>query len=73
MPFTPVTEKEKQAALIKNMEPRERYLYNLARGEDPDNPMTISETAKFMDKNKKAIGFSEGGITGLRSKYEYKK
>jgi hypothetical protein len=73
MPFKPVTEKEKQAALIKNMEPRERYLYNLARGEDPDNPMTISETANFMDKNKKAIGFAEGGITGLRSKYEYKK
>ena len=73
MPFKPVTEKEKEAALIDKMEPRERYLYNLARGQDPDNPMTISETAKFMDKNKKAIGFSEGGITGLRSKYEYKK
>ncbi len=69
----PVTDNEKLDALIKNMEPRERYLYNLARGEDPDNPMTISETAKFMDKNKKAIGFSEGGITELRSKYEYKK
>ena len=73
MPFKPVTEKEKEQGLIDKMEPRERYLYNLARGEDPDNPMTISETAKFMDKNKKAIGFSEGGITGLRSKYEYKK
>ena len=73
MTFKPVTEKEKQAALIKNMEPRERYLYNLARGEDPDNPITISETANFMDKNKRAIGFSEGGITTLRSKYEYKK
>ena len=55
------------------MEPRERYLYNLARGEDPDNPITISETANFMDKNKRSIGFSEGGITTLRSKYEYKK
>jgi len=69
----PVTDNEKLDALIKNMEPRERYLYNLARGEDPDNPITISETANFMDKNKRAMGFSEGGITGLRSKYEYKK
>ena len=69
----PVTDNEKLDALIKNMEPRERYLYNLARGQDPDNPITISETANFMDKNKRAIGFSEGGITTLRSKYEYKK
>ena len=69
----PVTDNEKLDALIKNMEPRERYLYNLARGEDPDNPITISETANFMDKNKRSIGFSEGGITTLRSKYEYKK
>jgi hypothetical protein len=73
MDYKPVTKKEKEQALIDNMEPRERYLYNLARGEDPDNPMTISETANFMDKNKKAIGFAEGGITTLRSKYEYKK
>ncbi len=73
MDYKPVTEKEKEQALIDNMEPRERYLYNLARGQDPDNPITINETANFMDKNKKAIGFAEGGITGLRSKYEYKK
>jgi len=73
----PVTDKEKQDALIKNMEPRERYLYNLARGQDPDNPITLDETAKFMDANKKILGYSipkaEGGITQLRSKYEYKK
>ena len=73
MDYKPVTEKEKEQALIDNMEPRELYLYNLARGQDPDNPITINETANFMNKNKRAIGFSEGGITGLRSKYEYKK
>ena len=73
MDYKPVTEKEKEQALIDNMEPRELYLYNLARGQDPDNPITINETANFMNKNKRSFGFAEGGITGLRSKYEYKK
>ena len=73
MDYKPVTEKEKEQALIDNMEPRELYLYNLARGQDPDNPITINETANFMNKNNRAFGFAEGGITGLRSKYEYKK
>jgi len=73
MDYKPVTEKEQEQALIDNMEPEELYLYNLTRGQDQDNPITMDETAKFMQKNKKAIGFSEGGITGLRSKYEYKK
>jgi len=75
--FKPVTEKEKEAALIKEMKknaPQELYRYNKEfRGMNPDEPMTIEETANFMNKNKKAIGFAEGGITGLRSKYEYKK
>jgi len=75
--FKPVTEKEKEAALIQEMKknaPQELYRYNKEfRGMNPDEPMTIEETANFMNKNKKAIGFAEGGITGLRSKYEYKK
>ena len=75
--FKPVTEKEKEAALIKEMKknaPQELYRYNKEfRNMDPDNPITMDETAKFMQKNKKAIGFAEGGITELRSKYEYKK
>jgi hypothetical protein len=75
--FKPVTEKEKEAALIQEMKknaPQELYRYNKEfRNMDPDNPITMDETAKFMQKNKKAIGFSEGGITQLRSKYEYKK
>ena len=75
--FKPVTENEKEAALIKEMKknaPQELYRYNKEfRDMDPDKPMTIEETANFMNKNKKAIGFSKGGITGLRSKYEYKK
>ena len=75
--FKPVTEKEKEAALIQEMKknaPQELYRYNKEfRNMDPDNPITMDETAKFMQKNKKAIGFAEGGITELRSKYEYKK
>ena len=75
--FKPVTEKEKEDALIKEMKknaPQELYRYNKEfRNMDPDNPITMDETAKFMQKNKKTIGFSEGGITQLRSKYEYKK
>jgi len=75
--FKPVTEKEKEDALIEEMKknaPQELYRYNKEfRNMDPDNPITMDETVKFMQKNKKAIGFSEGGITGLRSKYEYKK
>jgi len=75
--FKPVTEKEKEAALIQEMKknaPQELYRYNKEfRNMDPDNPITMDETAKFMQKNKKTIGFSEGGITQLRSKYEYKK
>jgi len=73
MPFTPVTEKEKQAALIKNMEPRERYLYNLARGEDPDNPMTRSETAKFMDKNKMNFAMKNVATMGNENLEKFEK
>ena len=65
--FTLIQEMKKNA-------PQELYRYNKEfRGMNPDKPMTIEETANFMNKNKKAIGFAEGGITGLRSKYEYKK
>ena len=75
--FKPVTEKEKEAALIQEMKknaPQELYRYNKEfRNMDPDNPITMDETAEFMQKNKKTIGFAEGGITQLRSKYEYKK
>ena len=37
--------------------------------------MTIEvNTTKYINKrDQKAIGFAEGGIIGLRSKYEYKK
>ena len=61
------------------------YRFNLQRGMDPDNlirfedilnyKMTSPElmgvnTTKYINKRDRN---SEGGITGLRSKYEYKK
>ena len=70
---------------INNMDERELYRFNLQRGMDPDNlirfedilnyKMTSPElmgvnTTKYINKRDRN---SEGGITGLRSKYEYKK
>ena len=56
---------------MKEKYPREFYLHNLRRGMDRDNPITVDAAANLMSK--KELGFSEGGITSLRSKYEYKK
>ena len=77
----PVTDNEKLDAWLKDFQKRDPEGFaewNLKnRGQDVNNPITLSETAKFMDANKKILGYSvpkaEGGITGLRSKYEYKK
>ena len=70
---------------INEMDERELYKFNLERGMDPDNlirfedilnyKMTSPElmgvnTTKYINKRDQK---SEGGITGLRSKYEYKK
>ena len=76
MPFTPVTEKEKEQAYINEMAknyPQELYRYNLERGVDPDNPVTFDATSNLIAKPELGFNFSEGGITSLRSKYEYKK
>ena len=77
----PVTDNEKLDAWLKDFQKRDPEGFaewNLKnRGQDVNNPITLSETAKFMDANKKILGYSvpkaEGGITTLRSKYEYKK
>ena len=77
MDYKPVTDNEKLEAWLEDFQKRDPEgfaKWNLEnRGQDVNNPITLDETAKFMQKNKKAIGFAEGGITGLRSKYEYKK
>ena len=70
--------KAKEQAYIDEMAknyPQELYRYNLERGVDPDNPITFDASLNLMSKPE--LGFSvpkaEGGITTLRSKYEYKK
>jgi len=70
--------KAKEQAYIDEMAknyPQELYKYNLERGVDPDNPITFDASLNLMSKPE--LGFSvpkaEGGITTLRSKYEYKK
>ena len=68
--------KTKEQAYIDEMAknyPQELYRYNLERGVDPDNPVTFDETSNLISKPELGFNFSEGGITTLRSKYEYKK
>ena len=65
--------------------PQELYRVNLERGMDPDNLIRVQDildlksnypelmgvnTTKYINKRDQK---AEGGITGLRSKYEYKK
>jgi len=68
--------KAKEQAYIDEMAknyPQELYRYNLERGVDPDNPITFDATSNLISKPELGFNFSEGGITTLRSKYEYKK
>jgi len=68
--------KSKEQAYINEMAknyPQELYRYNLERGVDPDNPVTFDATSNLISKPELGFNFSEGGITSLRSKYEYKK
>ena len=68
--------KTKEQAYIDEMAknyPQELYRYNLERGVDPDNPVTFDATSNLISKPELGFNFSEGGITTLRSKYEYKK
>ena len=82
-PFTPLpklddlrSDRARYEAQLKEMKkkyPREFYLENLQRGMDRDNPLTVEAVTNLAIKPELGINFSEGGITGLRSKYEYKK
>ena len=78
MDYKPVTEREKEKARIMDMKenyPREFYRYNIERGHDLDNPLSRGKVEEIYTKPE--LGFSvpkaEGGITTLRSQYEYKK
>jgi len=78
-------ERAQMQKYINEMDERELYKFNLERGMDPDNlirfedilnykttspELTGVNTTKYINKRDRN---SEGGITGLRSKYEYKK
>jgi len=78
-------EKAKQQKLINEMDERELYKFNLQRGMDPDNPIRIEDILRYKQTSPDLMGVNttkyvnyddrkaEGGIIGLRSKYEYKK
>ena len=70
---------------INNMDERELYRFNLQRGMDPDNLIRFEDILRYKTNDPALMGVnttqyinkrdrnSEGGITQLRSKYEYKK
>ncbi len=70
---------------INEMDERELYKFNLERGMDPDNLIRFEDILNYKTTSPELMGVnttkyinkrdlkSEGGITGLRSKYEYKK
>ena len=78
-------EKAKMQKYINEMDERELYKFNLERGMDPDNLIRFEDILRYKSEAPELMGVnttkyinkrdrnSEGGITGLRSKYEYKK
>jgi hypothetical protein len=78
-------EKIKMQKYINEMDERELYKFNLERGMDPDNLIRFEDILRYKTRYPELMGVnttkyinradrkSEGGITGLRSKYEYKK
>ena len=78
-------EKIKMQKYINEMDERELYKFNLERGMDPDNLVRFEDILRYKSQFPELMGVnttkyinradrkSEGGITGLRSKYEYKK
>ncbi len=78
-------EKIKMQKYINEMDERELYKFNLERGMDPDNLVRFEDVLRYKSQFPELMGSNttkyinradrkaEGGITGLRSKYEYKK
>ena len=77
MPYKPVTEKEKEAKRLKEMDERELYLYNKARGMSPDQPLSGKGMLEFILQNPKIYGspqsYSNGGIATLKIDDELRK
>ena len=78
-------EKIKMQNYINEMDERELYKFNLERGMDPDNLIRFEDILRYKTNDPALMGVNttkyvnyddrkaEGGITALRSKYEYKK
>ena len=78
-------EKAELQRQINNMDERELYKFNLSRGMDRDNLIRFEDILRYKTNDPSLMGVNttkyvnyddrkaEGGITGLRSKYEYKK
>ena len=78
-------ERTQMQKYINEMDERELYKFNLERGMDPDNLIRFEDILNYKTTSPELMGVnttkyinkrdqkSEGGITGLRSKYEYKK
>ena len=78
-------EKAELQRQINNMDERELYKFNLSRGMDPDNLIRFEDILRYKTNDPALMGVNttkyvnyddrkaEGGIIGLRSKYEYKK
>ena len=63
------TKGQEEQRLIDEMEGRERYLYNLQRGVDPDSPIT-QESFENLVYEQPGLGFySGGGIASLKKKW----
>jgi len=78
-------EKMQMQKYINEMDERELYKFNLQRGMDPDNLIRFEDILNYKTTSPELMGVNttkyinyddrkaEGGIIGLRSKYEYKK
>ena len=63
------TKGQEEQRLIDEMEGRERYLYNLQRGVDPDSPIT-QESFENLVYEQPGLGFYPGGgIASLKKKW----
>ncbi len=62
------TKGQEEQRLIDEMEGRERYLYNLQRGVDPDSPITQESFENLISEQPGLGYYSGGGIASLKKK-----
>jgi len=67
--FRPLeSERQKEARYLKEMEPRELYLHNKAKGYTYDQPITSADI-EDLRYNQPGVFYSEGGIASLKKKW----